>query len=161
MIFLLQSDAVKQIQFASEHWLYISLGALVTALGAVLASPLILRIYENRRRKTEIAKTDDREIELSKDRELFKIREELRQEVEALRSVMNQIVQEKLTLTQDNFLLKVRIKEQEVREIELNEEVLLKSSEIETLKRKIAEYDKKEQEQLFNLAHKDERPINR
>ncbi len=117
------------------HLAYIAIGILGTVLGAILASPLIVKIYESHKAKEKTKKTDGQAIELSKDQELYKIREELRQEVEALRQVLDVIASEKLNLTQQIFLLNIRIKEQEVHEMELDEEVLLKASENEALRR--------------------------
>lgn len=133
----------------TDHWLYIALGALATILAAIFASPLLVKIYEGRQRRVGLSRSEDRAIELNRDRELFKIREELRAEVQALRLTRDQILSEKMILTQQIFKLENRIKEQDVFAMEQDEEIKRLNAETEALKMELQGLQKEKQNWLW------------
>jgi len=124
-------------QMVEHHWPYLALGVISTILGTILASPLIVKIYESRKAKKETLHIIDRDVELNKDQELYKIREELRAEVETLRGIREQILAEKMELTHQNFLLDATIKQMRIYETELEEEVASRDRSIEKLEEEL------------------------
>ena len=147
---------IVQVLGPPPSWIYILLGVVATILAAMFASPLIVKIYENRKKARDDSRTGDRAVELNKDQELYKIRGELRAEVAALQQTRELILAEKLELMQRIFILDATVGQQNTQVIELNTKLLVSASEIEMLKRQILQLEKEKQELTWLTRSKKE-----
>ena len=147
-------DIVQVVE--QTPWVYVLLGVIGTLLAAILASPLIAKIYENRKKTQGDTRALDGAVELNKDQELYKIRAELRAEVAALQQTREQILTEKMELMQRNVILDATVGQQNTHIIELDTKLLVNASEIEMLKRQILQLEKEKQELTWLTRSKKE-----
>jgi chromosome segregation ATPase len=110
MLLFWQGPGFSDIQ---HSWPYLLVGAFAAALLKFVVSPLATKIYEYWTKQKETLRIDSQALELSRDQELYRIREELRSEVVALRGAKEQIWLEKLDLSHQLDLRDDKIAEQE------------------------------------------------